>query len=203
MIVTQLTVAIGNIEIGQFCRKYNNGGMNIPAQKQQLEHQVCKTSLPVLQQRQKQQAVYRYMLRNSARMTGGNFSNISAEDLGMLFHAIDEHFFAGKVGAVCEKSAARPLTFRLSTRMTNSGGMTTCARHHGTSQQKPEYEIAIATTPLFETFKHEAVSHVGGLRCYDRLESLQRIMEHEMIHLIELLLWDNSSCSAQPFKQII
>ncbi len=32
------------------------------------------------------------------------------------------------------------------------------------------------------------------------MQALQRIMEHEIIHLAELLAFDNSSCSAARFK---
>lgn len=64
----------------------------------------------------------------------------------------------------------------------------------------PEFEIAIATTPLFDTFRVSGDAKVGGLVCRNRLEALQRIMEHEMLHLAELLLFRDSNCSAKPFK---
>ena len=64
----------------------------------------------------------------------------------------------------------------------------------------PEFEIAIATTPLFDTFRLDGAARVGGLLCHNRLEALQRIMEHEMLHLGELLLFRDSNCSAKPFK---
>ena len=38
--------------------------------------------------------------------------------------------------------------------------------------------------------------------CTDRLSALQRIMEHEMLHLLEFLVWDTSSCSAKRFKSL-
>lgn len=66
-----------------------------------------------------------------------------------------------------------------------------------------EFEIAIATTPLFGTFKQESSAVVSGIACSDRLEALQRIMEHEMVHLIEMLIWNDSNCSAKPFKTIV
>lgn len=65
------------------------------------------------------------------------------------------------------------------------------------------FEIAIATTPLFETFRTEAQALVGGLVCFNRLDALQRIMEHEMVHLVEMLLWNSSSCSGSRFRKII
>ncbi len=150
----------------------------------------------------RQQEVYQHLLRNSDVISSGNFSKLATGDLGMLFHAIDERFFDGVVATVCEKVSAKPLKFRLSTRMTTSGGMTTMQRTNG-FRPKTEFEIAIATTPLFETFKIDSTAKVGGLCCHDRLEALQRIMEHEMIHLVEMLLWQDSNCSAYQFRNII
>ncbi len=43
---------------------------------------------------------------------------------------------------------------------------------------------------------------VAGLQCRDRLEALLRIMEHELVHLAELVTWDESSCSAYRFRKI-
>lgn len=43
---------------------------------------------------------------------------------------------------------------------------------------------------------------VCGVPCSDRLGALQRIMEHEMLHLLEMLVWDRSSCAAARFKSM-
>jgi len=146
--------------------------------------------------------VFRHVLRNATNINRGNFGTLSNEDLGTVFHAIDECYFDGMVASVCENVSVKPLAFRLSTRMTSSGGMTTRQKTRGRNPQV-EYEIAVATTPLFDTFKIDSSAKVGGLVCRNRLEALQRIMEHEMIHLVEMLLWDHSNCSANPFKEIV
>ncbi len=63
-----------------------------------------------------------------------------------------------------------------------------------------DYEIAVSTTLLFSTFQDvEREVIVGGLVCRDRLEALQRIFEHELLHLAEFLGWGRSSCSAENF----
>ena len=150
--------------------------------------------------------IYQHIIANSESITRANFTSISAADLGLLFQINDELFFDGMVGRVCEEKAERPLSFRLSTRMTNAGGTTTMFRSGSRRKPKFEYEIAIATTPLFGTFSKQTgtkSSVVGGLPCQDRVQALQRIMEHEMIHLVEMLIWDDSNCQARPFKQII
>ena len=43
---------------------------------------------------------------------------------------------------------------------------------------------------------------VGGLECRDRLEALQRIFEHELLHLAEFLGWGRSNCRAGNFHAL-
>lgn len=148
-------------------------------------------------------SVYQHMLTNSRLCKNGNFKEICNSDLGLLFHVTDEQYFDGHVGRLCEQKASRPLSFRLSTRMTTSGGMTTMQTLKQRHSRSVEFEIAIATTPLFATFQDETTALVSGLACKDRLEALQRIMEHEMVHLIEMLIWNDSNRSANPFKTIV
>jgi hypothetical protein len=149
------------------------------------------------------QSIYKHVLTNSKSIRGGNFKSISSEDLGMLFQVTDEHFFEGTVGRICERRACKPLSFRLSTRMTNSGGMTTMQSFKRGRNAPVQFEIAIATTPLFSSFRNDSNAVVSGVRCSDRLQALQRIMEHEMVHLVEMLLWNDSNCAAGQFKGIV
>lgn len=149
------------------------------------------------------EAVYQYMRTNARSINRGNFSNLCSSDLGLLFQINDEYFFEGEVAKLCERTAYRPLSFRLSTRMTSAGGMTTMQTTKVKRKTRIDFEIAIATTPLFASFRDEEKAVVSGIECRDRLEALQRIMEHEMVHLIEMLLWTNSNCAANPFKNIV
>jgi hypothetical protein len=65
------------------------------------------------------------------------------------------------------------------------------------------YEIAISTALLFQTFQDvPRPVRVNGLECRDRLEALQRIFEHELLHLIEMLVWGRSSCAGTNFKAL-
>ena len=146
----------------------------------------------------RQHSIFEFMLRNSDSIRTPNFRQLASQDLGLLFQVTDELFFDGHLGRACE-SLARPLSFRLSKRMTTSGGMTTMTK---TVNQRKDFEIAIATTPLFQSFRNPEVIQVGGVRCANRLQALQRIMEHEMIHLAEMLIWDDSNCGAARFKNI-
>ncbi len=150
------------------------------------------------EQIRRQRIVHEFILRNSDSIRKPNFEFVSNTDLGLLFQVIDEQFFRGKLGQTCE-TTARPLRFRLSRRMTTSGGMTTMQQ---VAHNSRDFEIAIATTPLFQSFQGNESRKVGGRTCHNRLEALQRIMEHEMIHLAEMLVWDDSNCSGQRFKAI-
>lgn len=174
--------------------------------QQQLKNIIESRTVPRQQRERRSTAIFDHLVSNSETITRPNFTAISAADLGLLFQINDEMFFDGLVGRLCEAKADRPLAFRLSTRMTNAGGTTTMYRSGPQRRPRYEYEIAIATTPLFGTFVKSlssATSIVGGVTCRNRVEALQRIMEHEMVHLIEMLLTNNSNCSAAPFRQIV
>jgi hypothetical protein len=71
-----------------------------------------------------------------------------------------------------------------------------------TNDMAKEFEIAISSTLLFQSFRNEQTISVTGVRCHNRLEALQRIIEHEMIHVVEMLLWHDSNCAARRFRGI-
>ena len=83
--------------------------------------------------------------------------------------------------------------------MTRAGGRTTrIAAPRGAL-----FEIAVATTILFDGFgEDDPEVTVCGLPCANRLEALQRIFEHELVHLAEWLCWDASHCGRARFQGI-
>ncbi len=89
---------------------------------------------------------------------------------------------------------------KLSDRLTRSGGITKHIRHRG---GEVSFEIIIAQSMLLERFcdGSHPVS-VAGLECGTRVDALQRIVEHELIHLLEFLCWETSSCSKPRFQEI-
>lgn len=133
----------------------------------------------------------------STTIRSPNFEEIGSSDLKRLFDLYDHHFFSGQCQIALGES---PLTFRISSRMTRAGGKTTRIITRR-SPRHPSYEIAVSSTLLFETF--DVVDRkvlVTGLECRNRLDALQRIFEHELIHLIELLVWNTSSCAKKRFQ---
>ncbi len=151
-------------------------------------------------------AIYDEMLRDSPNIREGHITVISGLDLEKLCELYDERFFGGALREVVNGEGKPKLSFRISQRMTSAGGKTT--RHlikHSESEPRAEvqYEIAIASTLLFQTFSDvERTISVNGIVCHDRLEALQRIFEHELVHLLEWLLWGKTSCKAENFRII-
>jgi hypothetical protein len=139
------------------------------------------------------------ILSQSRYIDAANFSRIHPSDLEFLFSQYDAAFFAGKVKA---SLGATPLHFKLSRRMTSAGGKT--VRYTDRQSGSRHFEIGVSTTILFGCFHdvdHRPVT-ASGIVCQDRLDALQRVMEHEMVHLIEMLLWDESSCARSRFQSI-
>ena len=159
------------------------------------------TRLPAQEIAARTREIYQTMLAESRCLRRGNFTAIETADLRRLFEQYDQTFFHGKCGELVHTN--NTLRFRLSKRMTSAAGKTFQRRPRHRQTLAADYEIAISTTLLFETFNEELRPiTVSGVSCGDRLEALQRIFEHEMLHLLEMLLWDQSSCSADRFRSI-
>ncbi len=144
------------------------------------------------------------LLAQSEAIKHPNFEALSTGDLALLFSAYDERFFHGLLEKLLNDRTSLPLRLRLSSRMTSSGGKTTVKQWRDIkSGQLGEisYEIAISTTLLFLSFRDvQRPIQVCGVTCRDRLDALQRLMEHEITHLLEYLLREESSCNKTPFK---
>jgi hypothetical protein len=149
--------------------------------------------------------IYDDLLRTSPRVRAGNFTAIARADLALLFGLYDATFFNGGLRKLLDAAGA-PLELRLSPRMTRAAGLTkrfSPRPPRGVPAPATCYEIAISTTLLFQTFQDvQRPIRVSGLECRDRLEALQRIFEHELVHLVEMLVWSRSSCAAGPFRAL-
>jgi hypothetical protein len=151
-------------------------------------------------------AIYETVLRQSPRVTVGNFTCIASADLALLFELYDEKFFAGGARQLVQASGA-PLIFDLSQRLTRSAGLTKRYAPRTIPGAPPppasRFEITLSTALLFQTFRDvERTIRVNGIVCNDRLEAAQRIFEHEVVHLMEMLIWGKSSCDADNFKAL-
>lgn len=140
--------------------------------------------------------VYHGILARSENINEGNFKAISPLDLETMFHLYDRIFLMGYF----ESYKDLDISFRLSSRMTSAGGKTSKIRSNG----RVEYEICLSTPLLFGTFLDVTRPiTVNGVKCKDRLEAALRIMEHEIIHLLEMLEFGDSSCKRSRFKALV
>jgi hypothetical protein len=139
------------------------------------------------------------VLETSEYLDSHNFSVIHPDDLKLLFAEYDARFFDGQIKA---SLGAIPLSFGLSRRMTSAGGKTVSYTDRITGSRR--FEIAISTTMLFGCFRkddHRPIT-ASGIECRNRLDALLRVMEHEIVHLVEMLLWQESSCRQERFGSI-
>ena len=141
--------------------------------------------------------IHKDLLGASRYVRDPNFGSMHPNDLEFLFRRYDEWFFANE----CRRTLnERPLDFRLAPRLTKAGGKTIRRR---TSAGQESFEIAIAIRILFDNFgSDDRQANVCGLACQNRLEAVQRILEHEIIHLVELLCWKRSDCRGPRFQDI-
>ena len=153
--------------------------------------------------RKKSGAVYDAILCKSPNIREANFDRTSSIDLELLFEQYNALFFEGGLRAMLDEAAAT-IQFRLSRRMSRAAGHTKRANARiRTGAAKEQFEIAISADMLFQTFNedHRTIT-VNGLVCTDRLQALQRVFEHELLHLIELLTWGASSCKGHRFHTL-
>lgn len=165
--------------------------------KRALAEKVLSFNLSEELIRERVHQIQQKVLTHSPYLRDADFTRIHTHDLKFLFDAYDERFCDG----LCRQSlSGRKLSFRLSPRMTKAGGKTSCFISRS---GEVSYEISIAISMLFDGFaKTDRRVRVGGLDCENRLEAVQRIFEHEMVHLTELLCWGNTECAAQRFQGI-
>ncbi len=130
---------------------------------------------------------------------GPNFRYLSRLHLGVLFDEYDVRFFEGILGDLLGPEEPE---LRVSGRMTRTGGKVSWRADPAGGT--PSFCITISSLLLRESFRDESCRtiRVNGLVCHDRLDALQRIFEHELIHLTEVLTWGNSSCSQSRFQKL-
>ncbi len=148
-------------------------------------------TLPEIEQRTK--AIYLRCLSESANLCESDFRTIKPEDARVLFGLYDEYFFCNFIRNCCQPA----VSFRLSGRMTRTAGkLTHCP---GTKQ----YTISLSSVLLLHAFRdgHTPVV-VNGIGCDDRLEATMRVLEHEIVHLLEFVLFGSSSCARPRFGEL-
>ncbi len=147
-----------------------------------------------------QAEIFEQMLLLSRTIDRPNFAKVGRDDLVRLIGMYDDRFFGGKI---LPAAKAEGLDFGLSSRMTRVAGKLVTHYPEGTHEGRRRFELVLSTTLLFQTFEDpDQHVEVTGRRCRNRLEAMQRVAEHEFVHLVEMLIWNDGNCSEARFQSI-
>jgi len=137
-----------------------------------------------------------------------NFATIADKDIKLIFDLYDSHFFDNyfKENNIIEKMA-----FDSSNKMTSAGGK--LIYYKVTKTNPIQFRMRISSFLIFNSFKidkdnldknssNNTTINLAGFETKNRLEALLHIMEHEIIHLIEFLAFNDSSCKKDNFKKL-
>lgn len=139
-------------------------------------------------------------IAESENVNTGNIQSMSNQDVKILFHLYDEEFFKDHFRDNFKES----ITFSLSTRMTSAAGKTIYSRKIKLLQETEKtYEIRMGIKFFFQYYKVERDKIVSGINTKDSLEAFQIVFEHELCHLMEFHLYNESSCNKRRFKTMV
>lgn len=171
-----------------------------PGVLRRLADEISRQSWPAETILARQAEIHAQTLALSRAIDRPNFTSVGRDDLVRMIRMYDEHFFGGQI---LPAAAAEGISFGLSSRMTRVAGK--LVTHYGSSRREGprRFELILSTTLLFQTFEdqHRPIM-VTGRRCLNRLEAMQRVAEHELVHLVEMLIWNCGNCSGPRFQSI-
>lgn len=158
----------------------------------------------------RQQRIHDEVLHLSRSMDKPNFTKIDSDDLRRMTMLYDREFFDSQLLSLIGRER---LHFGFSTRMTRVAGK--LVTHYPNRRRRVfpwtktastddrKFEMILSSTLLFQAFGDvDRPIVVTGLHCRDRLEAMQRVCEHELVHLLEMFLWNDSSCSGPRFQGV-
>ncbi len=147
-----------------------------------------------------QQEIFDQTLQLSRTIDRPNFARLGRDDLVRMIRMYDDRFFDGKI---LPAARAEGLSFNLSSRMTKVAGKLVTHYPDGTHDGRRQFELVLSSTLLFQTFEDPNQEvEVTGRRCRNRLEAMQRVAEHELVHLVEMLIWNHGNCNEARFQSI-
>ncbi|SHH77389.1 hypothetical protein [Clostridium grantii] len=124
---------------------------------------------------------------------------ISSEELTILFNLYDEIFLKNWF----KNNYKGKIKFSLSKRMTKSAGITICPKNiASTSEKNLVLEIKIGIDFFFHYNMITEPKLVCGIETKNSFHALQIVFEHEICHLIEFILFYESSCKKDRFKSM-
>jgi hypothetical protein len=165
-----------------------------------LAGEVALRTFPAEQIENWQREIHEQTLRLSRSIDQPNFTSVGRDDLVRMIRMYDDLFFDGKILPVAQ---AEGLSFGISSRMTRVAGKMVTHYPRGNHEAPRKFELILSSTLLFQTFEDEGrPAEVTGRICKDRLEAMQRVAEHEFVHLIEMLIWNDGNCCESRFQSI-
>jgi len=137
------------------------------------------------------------LMKKSKNIKSETVSALSAADLDILFGLYDEIFFENWF----KQNYKGKLKFSVSRRMTRSAGLTRCPRNiNGIRPEELVIEVKIGVDFFFHYGLVEGSGTVGGIDTGSSLEALQLVLEHELCHVVEFILFGSSSCKGERFR---
>ena len=139
------------------------------------------------------------LVRKSQNIKSPRLAAISTADLRLLYELYDEVFLQGWF----KNNYKGRIKFSFSRMMTKSAGKTICPKNIG--KIKPEdlvVEIRIGIDFFLNYGQLSMRNTVCGLKADSGLEALMLVFEHELCHVVEFILYHNSSCAGERFKSM-
>jgi len=131
------------------------------------------------------------MKGSGSAFSAGRAEVLTVQDVQDMFILYDAVFFDGMLNKLLNER----ITYRLSNRMTRTGGKVQYDLQKGTYVLTLSYPLIVYP---FDTGTSRF--DVNGVPCSCSMEAMMSIMEHEIIHIIEFELYGRSSCGKRPFK---
>lgn len=161
-----------------------------------LEKLIAIRNDPYLIQ-QKREQVGMILKVTSANIKDNQINTLEVSDLHLLFNAYDQVFFHYWF----RDHFAGLIKLSLSKRMTKSAGITICPKKIAEIAAKElTIEIRIGVDFFLKYDQAADPVNVCGLATNNSLQALQLVMEHEICHVIEFVLYHSSSCKKPRFK---
>lgn len=148
----------------------------------------------------KREQVKKSLFKMSNTIKSEDFIAISNNDLYILFKLYDEIF----LNDWFKDNFKGNINFVLSRQLTKAAGNTRTKKN--IVKLKPEeieFEVKISLNHLINFDKIDRDKTVGGINVNNKLDSLMLVLEHELCHVIEFIVCYKSSCSKEPFKNLI
>lgn len=136
----------------------------------------------------------------SKQIKTDNFQFVSDADVKLIFELYDTYFFDNYFK---ENKIINKMEFDFSSKMTSAGGK--LMYYKVTNSNPIQFRMRISAYLIFNSFKEKINNKtisLAGFETKNRLEALMHVIEHEIIHLIEFVAFNDSSCKKDNFKNL-